>query len=149
MSRNTISFQMTNKQKCFQIFRPRVEEFGKTHGLTEKQVFTLTLVLDELVTNILSYGYTDFDEHPIDVSLSIDDTTMSLEIADDGRPFNILTAPEPELHLPVEQRARPIGGMGVHIVKKLMHCIEYRRENGRNIVRLEKDITNENTCTAF
>lgn len=148
MTYDSISFRMTNKQKCFQIFRPRVEEFGERHDLSVKQIFTLTLVLDELITNILSYGYSDLDEHPIDVTLAIDGTRLSLEISDDAQPFNILTAPEPELDVPLDERIRPVGGMGVHIVKKLMHCIEYKRENGRNIVRLEKDITDENACTA-
>ncbi|GAB7023859.1 ATP-binding protein [Salidesulfovibrio brasiliensis] len=148
MTHDSISFRMTNKQKCFQIFRPQVEAFGEKHALSPKQVFTLTLVLDELITNILSYGYGDLDEHPIDVTLAIDGTRLSLEISDDARPFNILTAPEPELEVPLEDRTRQIGGMGVHIVKKLMHCIEYKREDGRNIVRLEKDITDDNACTA-
>jgi len=143
---HSTTFRMTNKQKCFQIFRPQVEEFGQRYGLSQKQVFNLTLVIDELITNILSYGYTDLEEHFIEVTLGIDGDRLIIEIRDDAEPFNILEAPEPELDLPVEERVRPVGGMGVHIVKKLMNCIEYRREDGRNVLRLEKDINDECPC---
>lgn len=136
---------MTNKQKCFEIFRPRVEDFCEKNGLSAKIMFKLTLVLDELITNIISYGYADMDEHPIDVSLSMEGTTLTLRIEDDAEPFNILEAPEPELDVPLEDRIKPIGGMGVHLVKNLMNCVDYRRENGKNIVTMQKDINQQ--CT--
>lgn len=146
MDGDSISFRMTNKQQCFQIFRPKVEEFCRRHGLPDKMIFNLTLVLDELITNIVSYGYSDMDEHPIDVSLGTDGEKVSLRIEDDAEPFNILEAPDPELDTPLEARSRQIGGMGIHIVKKMVNCLHYRRENGKNILLLEKAIDEECTC---
>lgn len=145
MAEKSISFTLTNKQQCFQCFQPIVEEFGAANGLKSKTVFHLTLVLDELITNIISYGYADHDEHPIEVSISLDRGTLRIRLEDDARPFNILEAPEPELDLPLEERARPIGGMGVHLVRNMMHNITYKRENGKNILLLEKQLT-QNGC---
>lgn len=142
-----VSFEMTNKQKCFHIFRPKVEEFCERNNLPSKVIFNLTLVLDELVSNIINYGYADFDEHPIKVELSLDRDMLTMRIEDDAQPFNILEAPEPELDKPLEERARPVGGMGVHLVKNMVNCVEYKRQNGKNIVMLEKRINNEDCCT--
>lgn len=143
---DTFSFRLTNKQKCFQIFRPKVEEFCRKHNFPGKMVFNLTLVLDELISNIISYGYSDMDEHPIDVSIGTDGTMIRLRIEDDAEPFNILEAPLPELNTPLDERDRQVGGMGIHIVKKLVNCLHYKRENGKNILTLEKMLNEECTC---
>lgn len=145
VSQNTISFRMTNKENCFQCFQPKVEAFSAAHNLPQKVVFHLTLVLDELVTNIINYGYADFDEHPIDVSLSIEGNIFTIRIEDNAEPFNILEAPEPELDTPLDDRLKPIGGMGVHLVKSMVHLINYERKDGKNILTLNKDITKH--CT--
>jgi len=137
---------MTNKQNCFMCFQPKVEEFGAAHGLPMKVIFHLTLCLDELVTNIISYGYADFDEHPIDVTINYVDEVISIRIEDDSEPFNIFEAPEPELDVPLEERKRPIGGMGIHLVKNMVDEIDYKREDGKNILLLKKNIC-EKCCS--
>lgn len=141
-----MSFRMTNKQRCFEIFRPKVEEFCRANGLEPRVVFRLTLVIDELITNIISYGYSDMDEHPIDVFLSTDGERVVLRIEDDAEPFNILEAPEPELDTPLDERERPIGGMGIHLVKKMANCLSYTREQGKNVIVLEKTLNEDCTC---
>lgn len=141
---HTISFQVTNKQKCFKCFQPKVEALGRKHDLPPKVVFHVTLVLDELITNIIDYGYADFDEHPIDVTISIQDKTLTIRIEDDAQPFNILEAPVPELDLPLDERNRQVGGLGVHLVKSMVHLINYERKDGKNILTLTKDLTQ--TC---
>lgn len=146
VSGNTISFRMTNKENCFSCFQPKVEAFGEEHGLERKIIFHLTLVLDEIITNIIQYGYADFDVHPIDVTISLKDTTLSIRIEDDAQPFNILEAPEPELDVPLDDRDKPIGGMGVHLVKSMVHCITYERKDGKNVLTLSKDLNKK--CTA-
>ncbi len=140
MADNVISFRMTNKMNCFKCFHPKVEEFGAANNLPMKVIFKLTLVLDELVTNIISYGYADFDEHPIDVGINLDKGIVTIRIEDDSEPFNILEAPEPELETPLEERDRPIGGMGIHLVKNMVDKIEYSREDGKNVLLLTKEI---------
>jgi sigma-B regulation protein RsbU (phosphoserine phosphatase) len=141
MARHSISFRMTNKENCFKCFQPKVEAFGNAHGLHPKIVFHLTLVLDELTTNIISYGYADFDEHPIDVTIALQGDDLTIRVEDDSEPFNILEAPEPELDLPLDQRTKPVGGLGIHLVKNMVHGIHYKRENGKNVLTLRKNIS--------
>lgn len=143
MTENVISFRMTNRMNCFKCFQPKVEAFGEEHGLPMKVVFHLTLVLDELITNIISYGYADFDEHPIDVGIDLDDETITIRIEDDSEPFNILEAPDPELETPLEERDRPIGGMGIHLVKNMVDDIEYTREDDKNVLLLKKKFSTQ------
>lgn len=137
---NSISFRLTNKMNCFKCFQPKVEEFGASLGLSGKVIFHLTLCLDELVTNIIDYGYADYDEHPIDVTISYEDDVITILVVDDATPFNIMDAPEPELDTPLEERERPIGGMGVHIIKNMMDEIDYKRDGDKNVLRLTKRI---------
>lgn len=140
MARHSISFRMTNKENCFKCFQPKVEAFGNEHGLHPKIIFHLTLVLDELITNIISYGYADFDVHPIDVTIALQGDRLTIRVEDDSEPFNILEAPEPELDLPLDERAKPVGGLGIHLIKNMVHNIHYKRENGKNVLTLHKDI---------
>lgn len=140
---DAIAFQMTNKEQCFSCFRPEVENFGMRHKFSPKLVFHLTLILDELITNIINYGYADFDEHPINVGLSLNGDTLTIRIEDDSEPFNILEAPEPELDVPLEDRERPIGGMGIHLVKNMVKNIDYKREDGKNILTLTKNLSKD------
>lgn len=146
MANNVISFQVTNKMNCFKCFQPKVEAFGEANNLPMKVIFHLTLCLDELITNIIDYGYADFDVHPIDVTLSLNGDIITIRIEDDSEPFNILEAPEPELDKPLEERNRSVGGMGIHLVKNMMNHIDYTRENDKNVLVLNKNI-NKKCCS--
>lgn len=144
-SASVISFTISSKQPCFHCVRPRVEDFAQKAGLGPKVIFYLTLVLDELITNIQSYGYLDLNEHfiKVDIALCPQSDVMTIRVEDDARPFNILEAPEPQLDLPLEERDRPVGGMGILLIKKKMDEIGYERVNGHNVVTLKKKINAE------
>jgi sigma-B regulation protein RsbU (phosphoserine phosphatase) len=114
-----------------------VDDFISRHGLPERIAFNLNLCLDELITNIISYGYSDDHHHDIHVRFVMDKGTLMTEIIDDGAEYNpFVEAPEPDLALEVDDR--PIGGLGVFLVKEFMDRTDYRRDDGRNIVTLWK-----------
>ncbi|MDE3118083.1 MAG: ATP-binding protein [Nitrospirota bacterium] len=116
-----------------------VESFGETHRLPPKVVHAVTLCVDEVVTNIIGYAYADQADHRITLRLSLQADELAAEVEDDGKPFNPLDAPEPDLSLPLEER--PIGGLGVHFVRKLMDGVEYRREQGKNLLVMKKHVS--------
>lgn len=99
-------------------------------------IFNLNLSLDELLTNIVHNGYQDDERHEIDLSVrGLADGGIEIVVEDDGVPFDPFTeAPEPDLESGVEER--PIGGLGVFLVKQLMHEVEYERRGDRNRVTL-------------
>jgi anti-sigma regulatory factor (Ser/Thr protein kinase) len=113
-----------------------IEVFGAAHGLSPEVVFKLNLALDEVVTNIISHAYDDEDEHQIAIRVALDGDGVSVRVEDDGRAFNPLDAPRPDLGLDLAER--PIGGLGVHIVRSVMDALEYRREDHRNILIMRK-----------
>jgi serine/threonine-protein kinase RsbW len=106
--------------------------------LPAKIVFDINVVLDELLSNIIHYGYADKAEHRIHVTLSACDAAVEIVIEDDGKAFNPLAAPAPDLTLPLAER--PVGGLGVHFVRRLMDDVKYRRDNNHNYMFLKKNI---------
>jgi sigma-B regulation protein RsbU (phosphoserine phosphatase) len=112
-----------------------VTDFAESHGLPSELVFRVTLVLEEIITNVISYGYEDEMEHEISVRLSWEDPDMKIEVEDDGRPFNPLEAPPPDMVKPLAER--PVGGLGIHLVREMMDKLEYRRENDKNLLVLK------------
>ena len=104
----------------------------------EEWPITLTmranLILEELVLNTLTYGDTS-GLTEIDLELEYQDHALTIRLIDDGSPFNPLTdAPEPDVTLPLAER--PIGGLGVYLVRTMGEELEYRREDGRNRLKL-------------
>jgi len=98
--------------------------------------FNLNLALEEVLANIISYGYDDTGEHDILIRFSIQAGELTMEIEDDGRAFNPLDQPAPDLAKPLEER-KP-GGVGIFLIRKVIDQMEYRRENGKNILTLKK-----------
>lgn len=114
-----------------------LEDFIAGNNLSDGMAFKLNLCLDELITNIVSYGFADDGPHKIQVNFVIDDGQLITEIIDEGKEYDpFIEAPEPDLELGVDDR--PIGGLGVFLVKEFMDRTEYRREGGKNIVKLWK-----------
>jgi len=113
-----------------------VEEFGRAAGLSTQVTFDLQLAANEIVTNVILHGYDDQREHAIVVRLVANAGEVAIEVEDDGRPFDPSSAPAPRLDLPLEER--PLGGLGVHLARRVTDAIEYRRQDDRNILRMRK-----------
>jgi sigma-B regulation protein RsbU (phosphoserine phosphatase) len=113
-----------------------LSEFGQQHGLVAKVIRDLNIALEEIFTNIISYGYTDDREHVIRVRLDVQPGEVKAEVQDDGQPFNPLEAAEVDTTKPLEERT--IGGLGIHLVRKLMDGLEYQRQADRNLLILTK-----------
>lgn len=94
--------------------------------------------VEELVTNCIKYGYDDAREHVINVSVSIADGRIAVRVADDGRPFDPVNAPPPDLSLPPDQR--PLGGLGLHLLRTMSDRMTYERRDGLNRVTIEKTL---------
>lgn len=116
-----------------------VEGFLMAHGASLKTIFNVNLVLDEVVSNVIKYGFDSNEaaQHEIIVRLGIDGGRLHLEIEDGGKAFNpLVEAPDPTLEGEVEDR--PIGGLGIHLVRSLMQNLSYQRENDRNRLSMDQ-----------
>lgn len=111
-----------------------VEEFAERDNWPPDLVFKLNLALEELGVNIVNYSGATGD---IEISLVSDEESVTVEISDDGLPFNPLLDKEtPDISAPLGDR--PIGGLGIHLVRSLMDEIWYSREDGKNKLAMTK-----------
>ena len=133
-----VEIKLHNKLSELASANQALTEFGRQHSLPDTVLHDLNLALGEILTNIISYGYTDSGEHEISVRLSIEPGEMRVDVEDDGKPFNPLEAPEVDTTKPLEERA--VGGLGVHLVRKLTDGLEYRRHEGKNLLVMKKHL---------
>jgi len=134
----TMSVVVVNQRREIARLARLFDEFRETCGLSEDDSTQIHLMLDEVVSNVIKYGYDDGLEHQIHVDVAVDGNHVTIRVEDDGKPFNPLNAPHPNLDAPIEQR--PIGGLGVYIVKTVADSVDYRRDAGRNVVTMRKRI---------
>lgn len=100
-------------------------------------VFKLSLALEEAVANVINHAFAEAPPpHRIAVELTIGDRRITVEVIDNGTPFDPSAAAEPDAKAPLE--ARDPGGLGIHLIRRMMDRIDYRRINGENHLRLEK-----------
>lgn len=124
----TIKSELSNIPRLNMEFNAFAQRMGIDNPLRRR----VNLVFDELINNIVSYGYPDQGEHTIHISAEIVDSRLKITIGDDGIAFNPFEAPEPEISQELE--ARQIGGLGIYLIRHLMDEIHYAREQGDNIV---------------
>ena len=116
--------------------------FGEAHRLGEKDVFEITLALDEVLTNVIWYAYDEDDgEHEIAVRFGVDGADVVVEVEDDGKAFDPLAVDsvEGELGRPVDERR--VGGLGIHLVRRAMSGLAYRREMGKNVLTMRRRVS--------
>ena len=137
-SDDVLELSLTNDLRQIAVAAENVDTFCARHGLAEQIALEVNLVVDELVTNTISYGYDDDREHRIALVLRLEDAALVIEIADDGRAFDPLQAPEPDPGASLRERAK--GGLGIYLVQKTMDTAACRRQDGRNVVTLTKRV---------
>ena len=139
MTADRVSLELRNKFSELNTMGQSLRQFGETLGLSSKTSFQICLAMEEIVNNIISYGYTDDAVHWIKIAISHQDGILTIRLEDDGIPFDPLRAEEPDCECPVEQRK--VGNLGIHLSKKVMDEMLYERSGNKNILTLKKDIT--------
>ena len=99
----------------------------------------IDIAVDEIVNNVATYAYAPGSgELTIRFEFSEDTRTAAITFIDSGIPFNPLALNDPDVSLPAEERG--VGGLGIFLVKKTMDRVEYENKDGKNILRIEKQI---------
>ena len=114
------------------------EDFAQGAGLSDKDLFALQIIVEELVTNVIDYGGVPAGEHAVRVDLSAEDGELLIRMTDRGAEYNPLLREDPDVTLSAEER--PIGGLGVHFCKKLTDAQSYARVDGQNVLTLTKKL---------
>ncbi len=114
------------------VFRDFVRVGAMAAGIADNEIGKLDLVLEEILINVARYAYTP-DTGSVEVAYAeAGSNKLRLEIADFGRVFNPLEVNPPDLSRGLADR--PIGGLGVFLVRNMVDSLAYRREDGRNIL---------------
>ena len=126
-----------NRLEEIQAIAAALEEFCEQLDLPPKALFHIQLSLEEIFTNVVSYAHDDDQEHEVEIIFSGEGETMTVEILDDGYPFNPLEdAPELDVESSLEDRR--IGGAGIMLAKQLMTELRYQHNGGRNHLTMIK-----------
>ncbi len=133
------SFHLKNDLDDLDRLHSFVDSFGRVHKLQKKTIFETNLVLEEIFTNIVSYGHGDDSLHQVQFSFQCNKDSLTIQIEDDGVPFNLLEAKAVDVDTDLEQRA--VGGLGIHLIRKLMDKVTYQRVGAKNVVTLQKQIS--------
>ena len=112
--------------------------FAEAHALPADARRSISVALDELLANALTHGRTGRDPCSVTVEAQLDENRLTVTVTDDGMPFDPFAREAPDTTLSLEERS--IGGLGIHLVGKLMDEVSYQRREDHNGVVLVKQL---------
>lgn len=115
-----------------------IEELGEEFGLSSELVFNLNLVLEEAVSNVILYAYPKEEHQIISLIARKKDNQLIFVLTDSGKEFDPTQAPDADITLSAEDR--PIGGLGIFLIRQIMNTVEYQRIEGKNVLTLGKEL---------
>ncbi len=143
MINGDLNIQISSRVSELRDLAAMVETFGEAHGLPNRTNFIINLALEELVTNTLVHGeFNDGVEPKIEIDLSIQDNRVLVVVESNGGKFDPTEDTQPDTTS--ELQTRPIGGLGIHLVKSQSDDISYEFVDGINRLTLEYNIPNSN-----
>ena len=115
-----------------------VETIAEESGLSQPLAMSLNLALEEAVTNVIVYAYPEGTDGLVDIEAIIRKDLIRFIISDSGQPFDPTQVEAVDINLPLEER--PIGGLGIHLVRSIMDEVSYERVDGKNHLYLIKKL---------
>ena len=113
--------------------------FALQSGASEEKIGQIELVLEEILVNIINYAYPQ-KPGTIEIRYQLLQTSqLKLEIIDNGIPFDPLSIPEADTEAPLEER--PIGGLGIFLVRNIAESVDYQRQFGKNVLTVSIALT--------
>ena len=118
-----------------------VEEVCEAMNFDPTVTMQMNLAIEEAVVNVMNYAYPSGKQGEISVEAQANDVRLKFTICDTGIPFDPTVRAEVDTSLPLEER--PIGGLGIHLVRQIMDSINYERVDGKNVLTLRKKLVSE------
>ena len=133
-----LGITIKNRLEDMGIVEAQFSEFAADNDLSDPVRQSMSVVLDEMLNNVISYAYQGEKEKEIEVNFELSGNRLVLTIKDSGVPFNPFTRATPDIAESIEERA--IGGLGIHMVRNMMDEYSYQRQINKNVVTLVKRI---------
>ncbi len=134
----TQKIKLTNKLSDLEKIRDAMENIGAEWSIDAQTCMSVNLALEEAFTNIVNYAFENNDPREIVLDIKKQDDTLIFVIIDEGRPYDPTKTPDPDTSLPAEDR--PIGGLGIFLIRKIMDDVKYQRNGTQNQLTLIKNI---------
>jgi anti-sigma regulatory factor (Ser/Thr protein kinase) len=115
-----------------------IDEVAEKFSLPMDMVFSLNLVLEEAVTNVIMYAYPKEEHEFIYLSADIQDGSLVFVLTDSGKEFDPTLMPDADITLSAEDRQ--IGGLGIFLIRQIMNEVKYERIDNKNVLTLEKKL---------
>ena len=139
-----LTLKVKNNREELERIVSAVEGIAEQDHWSEDLLFKINLVVEEIGLNIIDYAF-DSGSHEFDLIVTSDAEAVTIEAIDAGRPYDRRSeTPSPDLDAPID--CRPVGGLGVYLVRTLMDQSDYRRVDGRNCLTLVKYRTETQHC---
>jgi anti-sigma regulatory factor (Ser/Thr protein kinase) len=138
MEEKAYSFELKSSLAELDKLSRHLETLGRKFGLPKKFIFEINLALDELFTNIVCYGFYGNQDHTVRLTITLENKEIWVCIEDDGIAFNPVKFEIPDMPHSIEECK--IGGLGIHLVRKLVEDIEYQRCGDTNVLILKKKV---------
>lgn len=123
---------------------PQLGEFidgvGEELGMDMSLVMSLNLAIEEAVVNVMEYAYPPGVKGTVDIDVIANDYRLKIIISDGGIPFDPTKKEKVDTTLSAEER--PIGGLGIHLVREIMDSVNYEYKDRKNILTLRKNLQN-------
>lgn len=142
-ARGTVELRLVNELGEIDRCLTALQEICQRFELSPEIQNNFSVVLDDLLNNVISYAYDDEGEHVIDVVLSTDGQRFIVSVSDEGTEFDPFMRKEPDTDSDIEERE--IGGLGIHLIRNLMDDYSYRRVGGKNVTTLMKRFAGNTT----
>jgi len=115
-----------------------IDAVAEATGIEPSLAMSLNLALEEAVTNVVMYAYSEGTDGLVDITAETKGQVLTFVIKDSGKAFDPTQKEEADITLSAEER--PIGGLGIFLVMNLMDEVKYERENGYNILTMSKKL---------
>lgn len=115
---------------------PKFVEVIAEEAQLEHEIFNLNLALEEAVSNVIMYAYPEGTDGVVDIDATFDEKNVTFVITDNGKPFDPTSKEEVDIN--AEMNERPIGGLGIHLVRTIMDAVSYERKGEKNILTIIK-----------
>lgn len=131
-----MELRLTNRTAEARRLHEGLDRFLSGYPVAPKTRLAIELAMEELFANLVDHGFPDGLEHVIVMRCAVRDDALHIQVEDDGIPFDLTLSPDPDLSLPMDER--PIGGLGVFMIRRSMDELRYERRDGMNVLHLVK-----------
>ena len=130
------SITLANDVKDMPQMNDFIADIAKTLQMTKSDTMQVNLALEEVVVNVMNYAYPEGTNGDVNIAAIADGQQLTLTITDSGTPFDPTQQSEVDITQPLDER--PIGGLGIHLVRNIMDDVSYQRVDDTNRLTITK-----------